>query len=74
MKFKALLSPKQFISYKGQKLQASEGLLITDDKEIIELLKGNSAWECLTKEVKKELPKEIKKEEPKKTIKKGIKK
>jgi len=70
MKFKSLLSPKQFFSFKGQKLQAVEGLFITDNKELIEILKVNPAWECLTKEV----PKEIKKEEPKKIIKKGSKK
>lgn len=45
MKFKALLSPKQFLSYKGQVLRASEGILYTEDKEVIAILLKNTNWQ-----------------------------
>ena len=45
MKFKALVSPKQFASYKGQVLKANDGYLETEDKGIIEFLTGNTNWQ-----------------------------
>jgi hypothetical protein len=45
-KFKALLSPKQFMTVKGIKYKATNGLLITDEKEVIDAAKKNTAaWE-----------------------------
>ena len=74
MKFKALLSPKQMFSLKGQRYKANEGYLVTDDKEVINYLKDAPYWS--TEDKYPEPPKEVKKEaqkEPKKVIKKDKK-
>ena len=72
MKFKSILSPKQFFNFKGQTYRANEGLLIIDDKEVIEYLLKAPYW-TTDEKVKVEPKVEAPKVEPKKVTKKGAK-
>ena len=63
MKFKALLSQKQFFSFKGRSYKAFMGELITEDKDLIEYLSAHPYWEALDAPAKK-VEKEIEKPAP----------
>ena len=52
MKFKALESETKSIAYKGACIQASGGILHTEDKELIELLLVNPFWKAVDMPVK----------------------
>lgn len=54
MKFKALESETQSIAYKGACIQASGGILHTEDKELIELLLVNPFWKAVDMPVVKQ--------------------
>ena len=76
MKFKALQSPKQFFVFKGMTFKANLGILMVEDKEVINYLLESPAWSTDEKlpEVKKVeavTPKVITK--PKTKTKKGNK-
>ena len=43
--FKALYSPKQFFSFRGQKFRANRWLLTTDNASVITFLEKSTAWE-----------------------------
>ena len=64
MKYKALLSDKQFFSVRGQRYKATQGIFITEDKVVIEALDARpDAWEKIVEavEVKKKPKKDGKK-------------
>lgn len=54
MKFKALISPEQFFTFKGVNYEAKGGEIETDDKELIEFLKSNSNFEPIEQKGKKD--------------------
>lgn len=59
MKFKAKLSPKQMFTYRGSRLKAQDGIFITNEDKIIELLKNNPYWECLEEKVNENTKQEL---------------
>lgn len=58
MKYKALVSDKQFFGFKGSTYRANNGIFETEDKDVIEFLNGHFAWQPLEKVIKK-IEKEI---------------
>lgn len=73
MKFKALLSPKQSTDCRGRKIKANEGYVVTEDKDVIEILSNNPSWQAMG-EIKKPVVKEEVIKESIEEIKKPIKK